>query len=364
MNDIQNYFIHGLVLIDVDGVRLNNLGIDNSATNENKTLTKTIRKGREIYPFVSGQAWRYWWREACFIQGWQLSPITNVKGQQYITKADPFMYADDDLFGYMSAQKEEIAEEDGEESSKKSKKPKTKDITLTRTSPLKNSILVSVNPTKPLDEFCSMTRQDDTPALYSREIYSTTLKGMFSLDLDQAGTFVSMNRSGYQNISKESFKEQLSNNARVVKDKKYKGVEKIRLDNKTRARRVSELISALKILDGGAGRTTNYASVRPDFIILCILRGGSNPFSGILFDDKGKIESLGEILQDIAKDYQDYILSDIYIGKDASFMKNVDLDLKELSNLSGKIKFHIGGVGEMIDKFVSENVEKIINQME
>ena len=45
-------------------------------------------------------------------------------------------------------------------------------------------------------------------------------------------------------------------------------------------------------------------------------------------------------------------------------MKNVDLDLKELSNLSGKIKFHIGNVGETIDKFVSENIEKIINPME
>ena len=78
MNNIQNYFIHGLVLLDVDGARLNNLCIDKGGINENKTLTKTIKKGRDIYPFVSGQAWRYWWREACFIQGWKLSPITNV----------------------------------------------------------------------------------------------------------------------------------------------------------------------------------------------------------------------------------------------------------------------------------------------
>lgn len=51
MNNIQNYFIHGLVLLDVDGARLNNLCIDKGGINENKTLTKTIKKGRDIYPF-------------------------------------------------------------------------------------------------------------------------------------------------------------------------------------------------------------------------------------------------------------------------------------------------------------------------
>ena len=360
MNSVQNYFVHGFVLINADGVRLNNMGTDNKASNENRTLTKSIRKGREIYPFVSGQAWRYWWREACYLQGWNLSPITKTKGQQYLTKADPFTYADDDMFGYMSAQKEEIADEEG----KSKGKTNTKNIILTRISPLKNSILVAASPAKILGEFCSMTRQNDSPMPYNKEVYSTILKGMFCIDLDQAGTFTSMNRSGYQNISKDIFNEKLNINTRIIKDKKYNGVEKIRLENQTRIKRISELLYALKILDGGAGRTTNYASVRPDFIVLCVLKGGSNPFGNILFDDQGYLDSLKEVMLGVIKDYGEYILSDIYIGKNMSFMKCIDADLRDLEKLSQNVKFHTGSVSEMIDKFVSENIEKIINQME
>ena len=36
----------------------------------------------------------------------------------------------------------------------------------------------------------------------------------------------------------------------------------------------------------------------------------------------------------------------------------------DLSNINGNIKFHTGNVAETIDKFVFENIEKIINQME
>ena len=80
--------------------------------------------------------------------------------------------------------------------------------------------------------------------------------------------------------------------------------------------------------------------------------------------DKNKIESLKEVLLSIVNDYKEYILSDIYIGKNLSFMKNIDSDLMDLSNINGNIKFRMGNVAEMIDKFVFENIEKIINQME
>ena len=354
-NDLQNYFVQGMVLIDVDGARLNNLGIDKSMADENKTLTKSIRKGRDVYAMVSGQAWRYWWREACFSLGWELSPITKLKGNQYVTNADPIQYPDDDIFGYMSAQSEETTDEKG--------KKKKENVTLTRTSPLKNSILVAVSPTKLLNEFSVMNRQDDTPALYSKEVYSTTLKGLFSLDMDQVGTYVSMNRSGYQNLSQSTFEALKNDGAKILQDKRYLGVEKVRMANETRIARISQTLQALKIIDGGAGRTTNYTSVKPDFIILCVIRGGSNPFDNIAYDAQGNPTLSKEAIKQVAEEYKEYLISDIYIGKATTFMQEFDADMQDLSNNS-TLNIQYGSVAEMIDAFVSENIEKIINDME
>ena len=44
-----------MVLLDVDGARLNNLCIDKGGINENKTLTKTIKKGRDITLLFPGK---------------------------------------------------------------------------------------------------------------------------------------------------------------------------------------------------------------------------------------------------------------------------------------------------------------------
>jgi CRISPR-associated protein Cst2 len=114
----------GFVLIDAPHSALNNAGQDAGARTENAVVVKTIRKGREIYPYVSGQAWRYWWRAVLAEKfGWQLSPILR-EAKVAFTAANPFSYPDDDVFGYMRALK------------------KNEGGTLTRLSPLKCSPLI------------------------------------------------------------------------------------------------------------------------------------------------------------------------------------------------------------------------------
>ena len=52
----------GLTLIDAPHSALNNAGTEASQATENIVTVKKLQKGRDTYPYVSGQAWRNWWR--------------------------------------------------------------------------------------------------------------------------------------------------------------------------------------------------------------------------------------------------------------------------------------------------------------
>ncbi|WP_420153646.1 type I-B CRISPR-associated protein Cas7/Cst2/DevR, partial [Siphonobacter sp.] len=198
----MNLKTQGFVLLDVDVVALNNAGKSSTSNFENAVATKKISKNGRTYTYVSGQAWRYWWREALQKNvGWSLSPITRDNKIAF-TEANPLLYADDDVFGYMKAVKEEVLDEKG--------KAKKVDATVTRVSPLKNSAIVSVGSARTVENWSSMARQDGDSVPYSKEEYSAIMKGMFSLDLAQLGTFASYNKTGFKNITQKLKTEALS----------------------------------------------------------------------------------------------------------------------------------------------------------
>jgi len=89
----------GIVLVEANGAALNNAGQDAGARVENAIVVKQIRLGRLHYPYVSGQAWRRWWREVLYEDfGWNPSPVTVIKQpQQAFTAGDPIAYEEDDL---------------------------------------------------------------------------------------------------------------------------------------------------------------------------------------------------------------------------------------------------------------------------
>ena len=72
-------------------------------------------------------------------------------------------------------------------------KTKKANITVTRVSPLKNSVLISIGSVRPIENWSSMARQDGDSVPYGKQEYSAVMKGMFSLDLEQAGTFATYN---------------------------------------------------------------------------------------------------------------------------------------------------------------------------
>ena len=126
--------ITGAVLIEATGAALNNSGPDREIEMDNAVAVKQIRIGRSRYPYVSGQAWRRWWRDVLYTDfDWKPSPVTREAKSAY-TQGNPFQYEDDDLFGYMAARK---ASEGG---------------TLRRVSPIKNSLPFLFCPTLSLSD--------------------------------------------------------------------------------------------------------------------------------------------------------------------------------------------------------------------
>ena len=140
----------GLMLIDAPHSALNNAGSDAGDRTDNIVRVKTIRKGMTRYPYVSGQALRYWWRETLEDKfDWEMSPISREKKIAF-TSANPIEYPDDDVFGYMRA----MSKKEGG--------------TVTRISPLKNSPLIAVIGQNPTEDFGVMSRHEGDPVPYEQ----------------------------------------------------------------------------------------------------------------------------------------------------------------------------------------------------
>ena len=166
---MKNIKTQGFLLIDVDVVALNNAGKNTQSNNDNAIATKSIRKNGRSYVYVSGQAWRYWWREALQKnQGWELSPITR-DGKIAFTNADPLKFADDDVFGYMRAAKDAELDENGEPVKDKQGNVKMTNVTVTRVSPLKNSAIISAASVRPEENWSSMSRQQGDAVPYEKQ---------------------------------------------------------------------------------------------------------------------------------------------------------------------------------------------------
>ncbi|MDY6854942.1 MAG: type I-B CRISPR-associated protein Cas7/Cst2/DevR [Thermodesulfobacteriota bacterium] len=338
--------VQGFILIDVDVVALNNAGRDTTTTLENAVATKKIFKGGKAYAYVSGQAWRYWWRETLEKNfNWTMSPVVR-DAKIAFTAANPVIYPDDDMFGYMRAAKEEHVDSKG--------KSKSVNVTLTRISPLKNSAMISVSPTNIVQNWSSMTRQEGDAVPYSKDEYCATMKGMFSISLEQVGTFSSVERTGFKNLNEYLRKEAIEKGAEEIedpftKDKEQKPLKLYRLPKPERLKRVKDTILALEILNGGAMQTSNMGDVTPKLLVLTTLNSGNHLFSHLAKDDLGKPVFSIDALKQVVNDYNDRIVGKVYIGRRKGFMDELEDNLQEYGQNDG---IFYGSVSEAIRAYV------------
>lgn len=350
----------GLILIDVDVAALNNAGKSTTSGFDNAVSTKTIRKGGALYTYVSGQAWRFWWRDTLQKQfSWELSPIIRDNKIAF-TEANPIKYPDDDIFGYMRAAKAEVLNEKGEVVTDAKGKPKMENVTVTRVSPLKNSAIVSVASVSTEENWSSMARQEGDSVPYSKEEYSAVMKGMFALDFDQVGTFSSYNKTGFKNLTDVFRVQALENGSTEIDDpflKDQNGAthKLVRLPKEVRVKRITDTIKALKFISGGAMQTSNMADVVPKFIILSTMTVGNHPFTHIFNSgvNKQTVKFNANGLVEVFNDYSEQFKGNIYIGVRSGFLDREDADaLETVSNKFDHVQLKT--VNEAIDSYCTE----------
>lgn len=360
-----NLKTQGLVLIDVDVAALNNAGKSKTSSFDNAVATKSIRKNGMKYTYVSGQAWRYWWRDTLQKQlGWALSPVIR-ESKIAFTEANPVKYADDDIFGYMRAAKAEVLDDNGETVKDKRGNPKMENVTVTRVSPLKNSAIVSVSSVSTEENWSSMARQDGDSVPYSKEEYSAIMKGMFALDLSQAGTFASYNKTGFKNLTDVLRLEALKKGASEIPDPFVKNgngeaQQLVRLPKDVRTQRITDTLKALKFISGGAMQTSNMADVTPKFIILSTMTVGNHPFTHIFTSgvNKQTVRFNAEGLREVLEDYSSQFEGNIYIGVRSGFLDREDKNaLEEVANEFEHLQLKT--VNNAIDSYCAE-IEKYI----
>lgn len=316
----------GFMLVDAPHSALNNAGADAGDRTDNIVRVKQIRRGRKVYPYVSGQALRYWWRDTLEHKfDWKMSPISREKKIAF-TSANPIEYDDDDVFGYMRALK---AKEGG---------------TVTRISPLKTSPLISVIGQSPTQDFGVMARHEGDPVPYEHEFYSTVLKGIFSLDLDSLGVFYANEKTGYRNMYPKL--EEEAEEKELTKDEEE---GKWIMPDNIRLKRAQDVIKALPYLQGGAKLTSHLTDVSPKFIILAAIDGGNHIFMNIAKEVEGEATIDIDALVDVLDEYEDIILSDVYIGRRKGFLNNLEEDITKLTKENDKVKS--GTIKEVIDQF-------------
>ncbi len=355
----MNLKTQGFILLDVDIVALNNAGKNTNSNFDNAVATKKVYKNGKTYTYVSGQAWRYWWREALKVNhGWELSPVTR-DAKIAFTDADPVTYADDDVFGYMKAAKDVVRDEEGNPVLDKKGKEQKEDVTVTRVSPLKNSAIVSVTGVTTAENWSSMARQEGDSVPYSKEEYSAIMKGMFSLDLFQVGTFANYNKTGFKNLTNKTKEDAIAKGASEINDpfvktKSGEPQKLVQLNKVIREKRITDTISALKTISGGAMQTNNMADVTPKFIILATTTSGNHPFSHIVIAEGQRSEKAVlniEGLKEILTDYKDQFKGTIFIGKRSGFMDEYSEELKALET---EFEIKVLSINQAIDQYCEQ----------
>jgi CRISPR-associated protein Cst2 len=305
-------FVTGLLLIDAPASALNNLGAIPGEREENTSGVKVIKTKEGAFPYVSAQALRYWLRTTLEsrIADWKAAPIYREEKIAY-TDANPLLFWDDDLFGYMRApSKKESAKTKREADISRTGETETTD-TITRASPFRVGTLVSLAPVTPTNDFGTMSRHEGNPVPHEHQFYRTTLRGLFSLDLHACGTFSYRNKTGFRNL--DSVREAL---AKDTQDIEHLETEKsYRLPHAMRVARVKALFEGMAHLEGGAKQTLHYTDVSPALVIMAVTKGGNHIFSHVIGANRqGQPEIKPEALREALTVFADTLLSPIYVG--------------------------------------------------
>lgn len=334
--------IAGNFLIETPASFLNGSGLA-EGEDRNATIVKTFRDGKDRVPYVSSQAWKRWLRNTMLEEKpeWKASVLKalhkNARGNtdKIGGEFDPVDFPEDDIFGYMRAEKagnnkstsadSALEMEDEEEQEKnESKAAKTKNVKpLTRTSPFAASILVSIRKSgwEGRDE-AYVHLSEGTPQPYTTQFYNTHLQGVFCLNYSRLGVY--SNIGDRVELDESKLDEFIKSNKIVIKREDGKAGKVYELTNaaKLRRERASVLLKSLVVLRGGAKQAAFGTDVSPKAIVLVGLSSGNPVFNG-LFKDAGAGPILRiDTLKEVVKDYASKLSTPVFVGIRKGYLNN------------------------------------------
>jgi CRISPR-associated protein Cst2 len=223
--------------------------------------------GGSEYPYKSSQAIRRDIREQLAVLGWELSEAAlakKKKGAAY-TLGEPEKYIDDDLFGFMIADKE----------------------TKKRTGPVRVSPLISLEPYRGELDFATNymgVKAGGNPNIFETEIHAGVYRGTILIELDRIG----------------------------VADANYK----LDLSSTEKKKRVAALLDAIQNL-WGIGRQSRFlADISPKFFCAGLLKAKNPIFLECLNVEDGNINL--KLVENTVKDHNN-IIDDWVVGERKGF---------------------------------------------
>jgi len=394
--------ISGTFLIDATAAFLNGAGL---APGEDKTTVlpkifyEQIGSVNKPVPYVSAQAWRRWLRNTSNEENdWPPSELTPIgfssKGNinKIATELNPIDYPEDDIFGYMRAggsnykitestfeqvKKDGLSEEkinelmntedqefqdetefldfigdtigyDFVDKYKKKilKSSKNRAESVQRTTALKTSILKGIQGKRVIntDEAYVHLKEGSLP--YSTKFYSSYLEAFFLLEYYRLGVYDNLgSRVELASEILETHRPQLMETTLDKKFKRYTLVDA----KKIRKQRAAGLLKAIAHLRGGAKQAAFSTDVSPKVLILAGLTSANPIFNDVFEANEVKSHIKLETLIQIVSDYQDKIVTPVYIGLRNGFLAN-EADIK--NRLGGNDKYYIDSPIGIVNHFI------------
>lgn len=258
---------------------------------DNMSSIKKISVGVDQFPYVSSQAVRRALRNQLQVLGRQLSEgvaASQSKGAA-TTLQEPNEYIDDDLFGYMGT---------------KSGEGNTRGKSTKRTSVVRVSPLIALNCYQGDLDFGTNymgVKAGGDPNIFETEIHSGMYRGTILIELDRVG-------------SGDGFEKEL--------------------DNKEKAARVKDLLSAIKNLWASGRQTRFLADISPKFIAAAMLKTKNPIFLESIQVEGNKLNV--EMIKETLNDYNPEIISSVIGLRKGFFMGEIDSS-KSIGDAFGEI---------------------------
>lgn len=317
----MTYLAGTLVLEIKAGAPNNGRGEDNVA------VVKSTKVGHKTYPYVSAQALRRWWRDSLPSEE-SRSPVhrkgkgRGQEAQQAYTSGRGDRFLDDDLFGYMVAEKDEH---------------------VNRDTVLAVGTAMSVAPRSLTHDFGTMSRgfeMGQNPVLHEHQHYTGDLASPLLLDLPRVGTFEHEGRGNHPDLGGKALAEAREAGATDVA---LRDTQAVQLAITERRRRVAVLLRTLAQLRGGAKNSLHYGDRSPALIVLAPLKGGNNPFTRVVrADAKGDTLVDTAVLREEMAAWDDELDGPVLIGWAPGYLPDQRHDAQEdLGDLisAGTVRF-------------------------